>query len=153
RFLGRPSDHLDTALMNRLPWPIVRGAFGLMLWAVNGRADRWGLPPPRHRLLERLPPALSDEFLPAIRSGTIAARPPITAVAGDRVRFADGAEATVDEIVCATGYRLSFPFLSPDVVAAEGRRLGLYRRILLPAYPTLAFIGLVDPFGGLLPVV
>ena len=153
RFLGRPSDHLDTALMNRLPWPVVRGAFGLMLWAVNGRPDRWGLPPPRHRLLERLPPALSDDFLPAIRSGAIVARPPIEALAGDQVRFADGSGATVDEIVCATGYRVSFPFLSRVLLEADGRRLGLYRRILPPAHPTLAFIGLVDPFGGLPPVV
>ena len=153
RFLGRPSDHLDTALVNRLPWPIVRGAFGLMLRIAHGRADRWGLPPPRHRLLERYPPALSDDFLPALRSGAITARPPIAGLEGDRVRFADGSLEPVDEIVCATGYRVSFPFLPREVADPDGRRLPLYRRILPPAHPSLAFIGLVDPFGGLLPVV
>jgi hypothetical protein len=153
RFLGRPSDDLDMELVNRLPWPVVRGAFGLMLRVVHGRADRWGLPPPRHRLLERYPPALSDDFLPAVRSGAIVARPLIAALDGDRVRFVDGSIEPVDEIVCATGYRLSFPFLPREVADPRGRRLPLYRRIVPPAHPSLAFIGLVDPFGGLLPVV
>jgi dimethylaniline monooxygenase (N-oxide forming) len=153
RFLGRPSDHFDTAPANRLPWPIVRRLSALMLRLAHGRADRWGLPPPRHRLLERHPPALSDEILPALRSGAVVARPPVVALDGNRVRFGDGSVGTADEIVCATGYRLSFPFFSRDLVCPDGRRLGLYRRIIAPAHPTLAFIGLVDPFGGLLPVV
>jgi hypothetical protein len=152
-FLGRPSDNLDTDLMSRLPWPIVRAMFGLMLRAVHGRMEAYDLPPPRHRLLERHPPALSDDFLPALRAGAIVARPMLAALDGDRARFVDGSTEPVDEIVCATGYRISFPFLSRDVVAPGGRSLALYRRVLAPEHPTLAFIGLVDPLGGLLPIV
>ena len=152
-FLGRPSDHLDTELFNRLPWPIVRGMFGIMLRFVHGQMDAYGLPPPRHRLLERFPPALSDDFLPALRAGRIVGRPVLAALDGERARFVDGSTESVDEIVCATGYRISFPFLSETLIVPERRRLALYRRILSPEHPSLAFIGLVDPLGGLLPVV
>ena len=114
---------------------------------------RTGCPPPRHRLLERFPPALSDDFLPALRAGRIVARPVLAALDGERARFVDGSTESVDEIVCATGYRISFPFLSETLIVPERRRLALYRRILSPEHPSLAFIGLVDPLGGLLPVV
>ena len=114
---------------------------------------RTGCPPPRHRLLERFPPALSDDFLPALRAGRIVARPVLAALDGGRARFVDGSTESVDEIVCATGYRISFPFLSETLIVPEGRRLALYRRVLSPAHPSLAFIGLVDPLGGRLPVV
>ena len=114
---------------------------------------RTGCPPPRHRLLERFPPALSDDFLPALRAGRIVGRPVLAALDGERARFVDGSTESVDEIVCATGYRISFPFLSETLIVPERRRLALYRRILSPEHPSLAFIGLVDPLGGLLPVV
>jgi len=152
-FLGRPSDHLDTELFNRLPWPIVRGMFGIMLRFVHGQMDAYGLPPPRHRLLERFPPALSDDFLPALRAGRIVGRPVLAALDGERARFVDGSTESVDEIVCTTRCRISFPFLSETLIVPERRRLALYRRILSPEHPSLAFIGLVDPLGGLLPVV
>src|SRR5262249_19085219 len=59
----------------------------------------------------------------------------------------------VDRIVYATGYRISLPYLSPALVAAEGRNLPLYRRIVPPEHPGLYFAGFVDAPGGLLPVV
>ena len=54
---------------------------------------------------------------------------------------------------CATGYRIRFPFLSRAVLKARGKQLPLYRRIVPTGVPDLYFIGLVDPPGGLPPIV
>jgi cation diffusion facilitator CzcD-associated flavoprotein CzcO len=153
RILGRPYDLLNGDLPNRLPWPLLNRVMRRML-----RLTRYddpasvGFPAPAHRLLDQIP-AVSSELAPAIRRGAIAVRPAVASLDGAEVRFADGSTATVDAIVCATGYRVSFPFLSLAIVAPEGTALPLYRRIVPLDAPGLYFIGLVDAPSGLLPIV
>lgn len=53
----------------------------------------------------------------------------------------------------ATGYRISLPFLSPDLLEPNGRRLPLYRRIVPPGLDGLCLAGFVDAPSGLLPLV
>lgn len=150
---GRPLDSLDAALPNRLPWPLLNWLMERLVRAAR-RDDpaAYGFRRPAHRLLEQIP-AVSSELLPALRTGRVAVRPAVERLDGPRVRFADGSVEAIDRIVCATGYRISFPFLPPAVLAAEGVALPLYRRIVPPAVPGLYFIGLVDAPTGLLPVV
>ena len=69
------------------------------------------------------------------------------------MRFVDGSEERIDQIVSATGYRISLPFLSSSLLAAGGRDSSLYRRIAAPAVRGLFLAGLVHAPGGLLPVV
>jgi hypothetical protein len=69
------------------------------------------------------------------------------------VRFVDRSEERVDDIVCATGYRISLPFLSSSLVSANGRELPLYRRIAPTELGGLYFAGFVDAPGGLLALV
>jgi hypothetical protein len=80
-------------------------------------------------------------------------KPAIERLGGGRVRFVDGSEEPIDQIVYATGYRISLPFHSSSLLAAGGRDLSLYRRIAAPAVRALFLAGLVDAPGGLLPVV
>ena len=58
--------------------------------------------------------------------------------------LADGARLGVDTVVYATGFEVSLPFLSEavraDVFDADGM-LRLYRNVLPPALPSLAFVG------------
>jgi cation diffusion facilitator CzcD-associated flavoprotein CzcO len=153
RILGRPFDDVDRPLPNRLPWPLVNRLMRRVLSVV-----RWddpaahGFPAPAHRLLDQIP-VVSSELGPALRRGAIAVRPAVATVDGAEVRFADGGTEVVDAIVCATGYRLSFPFLSPAIVSPKGTALPLYRRIVPPDAPGLYFTGLVDAPSGLLPIV
>src|SRR5262249_62415275 len=96
-------------------------------------------PLPAHRLLEGTP-IVSSDLLPAVWRGDVVVKPAIGRLSGERVRFVDGSEERVDQIVYATGYRIRLPFLSSSLLAADGRELPLYRRIAPP--------GLRRPFLG-----
>jgi Flavin-binding monooxygenase-like len=150
---GRPLDWLDGDLLNRLPWRALNRLLGILVrLARRDDPAAHGFPVPAHNLLEEVP-AVSSDLAAALRIGAVAVRPGVAAVDGDRVRFTDGSSAAVDAIVCATGYRLSFPFLPPALLAPEGSALPLYRRIVPLDVPGLFFIGLVDAPSGLLPIV
>src|SRR5262249_60932310 len=107
-------------------------------------------PLPAHRLLEGTP-IVSSDLLPAVWRGDVVVKPAIGRLSGERVRFVDGSEERVDQIVYATGYRIRLPFLSSSLLAADGRELPLYRRPAPPA-PRRPVLGrLRDPPGGLPP--
>src|SRR5262249_12429084 len=153
RLLGSPFDRLDVDLVNRLPWPLLNW-ISEQLFSVAQKDDpgTHGFPRPAHRLLEQIP-TVSSELGPALRSGAIAVRPEIRRLDGALVSFTDGSVEAIDRIVCATGYRISLPFLSASLAAIRGTALPLYRRIVAPDLPGLYFIGMVDAPGGLLPIV
>ena len=136
-----------------LPWRVLNWIVAAL--ASAGRADEaaaHGFPRPAHRLLEQIP-TVSSELGPALRSGAISVRPHVRRLDGKHVEFTDGSVEAIDQIVCATGYRISFPFLPPSLVPVRGTAVPLYRRIVPPDLPGLYFIGLVDAPGGLLPIV
>ena len=60
---------------------------------------------------------------------------------GRVVTFADGGRAEVDHVIYATGYRLTFPFIAPEILAAGDNRVRLYMRTFHPGHPTLSVIG------------
>ena len=63
---------------------------------------------------------------------------------GVKVTFTDGSQADgIDKIHFATGYRLSYPFLSPDPVTQSGRLAGFYQHIFNIADPSLTVVGQV----------
>jgi dimethylaniline monooxygenase (N-oxide forming) len=151
RLGGAPYDTRDTWPANRLPWPLLNRIFAREVEREMGPVPAsW--PRPDRRLLEELP-TLSSELLPGVRRGAVAVRPGIERLDGDRVRFAGGREEEFDAIVYATGYRVSMPFLAPDLLQPEGRRLPLYRRIVPPGLRGLFLAGFVDAPSGLLPIV
>ncbi|XP_078699761.1 uncharacterized protein LOC144926663 isoform X2 [Branchiostoma floridae x Branchiostoma belcheri] len=61
------------------------------------------------------------------------------------VRFLDGQEFHADDIIYCTGYRLRFPFLTPDcgITVDQGRAYPLYKHIINTCYPTMSFIGIL----------
>lgn len=68
----------------------------------------------------------------------------IDSVEGKSLRFSDGTVEEFDALVAATGYRISFPFLPPDIVEVKNNGVALYKRIASPAWPGLYFIGLIN---------
>ena len=97
--------------------------------AVGDPTD-YGLPKPDHKLLEAHP-TVSSEFLPRLGHGDITAKPNIDRFTGGRdVRFVDGSEEEIDLVVYCTGYKITFPFFDPEVLAAPDNRLPLYRRVV-----------------------
>ena len=153
RWLGsRPYDAGDREPRNRMPWRLMNRLYARVVASELGPLPpSW--PIPSHRLLEGIP-IISSDLLPAVREGAVAVRPAVERLAGDRVRFSNATEEQFDDIIYATGYRLSLPFLAPELVSVNGRELLLYRRIVPPEAPRGLFMaGFVDAPGGLLPIV
>lgn len=147
--MRRPIDMFNTALP--LPWSVKRALFSLIVRATIGRPEDVGLPRPDHRLGEAHP-TVSQLITASVRSGAVIPRPNIASFAGDRVRFGDGSEVEADVVVYCTGYNVSFPFLDVEVINPVDNRVDLFHQVFSPDVANLAFIGLVQPFGALMPV-
>ncbi|MBJ7595791.1 MAG: NAD(P)-binding domain-containing protein [Candidatus Dormibacteraeota bacterium] len=147
--LGRPIDSFNTALP--LPWSVKRAFFSLIVRGTIGRPEDVGLPKPDHRLGEAHP-TVSQRITERVRAGAVTPKPNIESFAGSRVRFTDGSEVVADAVVYCTGYNVSFPFLDADVFSAVDNRVDLFHQVFPPGVANLAFIGLVQPFGALMPI-
>ncbi len=145
---GKPVD--QRGLPAWAPWELKRRGVA-WLAKQSGDLTRHGYPQPDHRPGESHT-VQSDRFLERLAEGAITARPGIDRLDGERVVFADGSEARADLIVWATGYRVSFPFLDPQVVSAPGNDLPLWKRTVHPDLPGLFFIGLLQPLGAIMPL-
>lgn len=146
--LGVPSDQV--AFPGWAPWWVTRAR--LRLRAVTaGNVARLGLPQPQHTPSQSHP-VQSQEIREALRSGRVTPRPGIEALEGERVRFVDGNSARADLIVWATGYRVTFPFLDAELLAAPGNDLPLWKRTVHPDLPGLYFLGLLQPIGAVMPL-
>jgi dimethylaniline monooxygenase (N-oxide forming) len=146
---GKPIDTLATSA--RVPFAIRVGMLRAMLRMVQGPVERYGLPKPDHRLGEAHP-TVSADILNRVVHGAVVARPNIAELLGDSVRFTDGSIEKVDVIIYCTGYRVTFPFFDETFIAAADNDLPLFRRVFKPAIPNLAFIGLLQPLGALMPL-
>jgi dimethylaniline monooxygenase (N-oxide forming) len=146
-------DH-DVAAALFVPLVLQRIALRALMSAARATPERAGLPSPSHRLLEqRWPVVVSPTTDAALKARAFESRGHVSALAGDRVRFADGSEEPADAIVFATGYTINFPFLPSELGRGHGWEFPLYRRILAPDAPGLAFIGVIEPGPGLFAIV
>jgi cation diffusion facilitator CzcD-associated flavoprotein CzcO len=150
--LGRPSDTLNGALAQRLPWRARQRISETMLKVAVGKPSRYGLPDPSHGFLQDHP-TLSDGLLSRISHGEIGVRAGIARIDGTAVTFTDGRQDKVDLIVWCTGYRIDLPFLDPALLGDGADRLPLYRRVFHLDAPGLMFVGLMQSTGAALPVV
>jgi cation diffusion facilitator CzcD-associated flavoprotein CzcO len=153
KFLGgKPIDEVSPSWTSRLPLPVQRVFMARMVNLTVGEMTDYGLPKPDHKLLEAHP-TVSSELLPRLGHGDIAVKPNIERFAGDRtVRFTDGSEEEIDLVVYCTGYRITFPFLAPEVFEARDNRMPLYARVVSVENPGLFFIGFVQPLGPIMPI-
>jgi dimethylaniline monooxygenase (N-oxide forming) len=146
---GRPIDQLSGS--PRIPWPVRRAVMAGALRLVVGPVERYGLPKPDHRVGEAHP-TVSADLLSRVAHGRITPKPNIARLDGDRVEFVDGSSVAADVLIYATGYRITFPFLDPGLIRAPGNRIDLFMRLFPPAHPDLAFVGLVQPLGAVMPI-
>ena len=148
---GKPTDEAGAEAITRLPLALQRRFFLRSLKTATGEMTSYGLPQPDHKLLEAHP-TISSELLPRIGHGDIDVKPNIDRFEGSRVLFADGSGEEIDLVVYCTGYKISFPFLAPELVTAEDNRVPLYRRVVSIENPGLYFIGLIQPLGAIMPI-
>lgn len=149
--LGRPADKWVSPLSSRLPLGLQRLFYRILLFFTLGNQEDYGVPRPDHQLLSAHP-TLSDNLLDFVDRGRIIVKPNVKSLAGDRILFADDREETVDVIIYATGYKISFPFFDPGFLPVEHNQIPLYRKVVHPEHPHLYFIGLIQPLGAIMPL-
>jgi hypothetical protein len=149
---GKPIDEIANSVTGLAPIPVMRAVMNRSLKVAVGDPTDYGLPKPDHKLLEAHP-TVSSEFLPRLGHGDITAKPNIQAFTGGKtVRFVDGSEEEIDLVVYCTGYKITFPFFDPEVLAAPDNRLLLYRRVVSVERPGIYFIGFIQPLGPIMPI-
>ncbi len=121
-------------------------------YLASGRMEDYGLVKPNHNFLEAHP-TVSSELLLRLGSGDATAKPNVSELLGDRVAFEDGTSEQIDAIVYATGYKITFPFLDPDLLSAPDNKLPLFKRIFSPGIDDLALIGFAQAVPTLFPFV
>ena len=157
---GVPTDHV---MFNRvaalvegvLPPDIVAEGLTAKVLKVAGSPDQFGARKPIGNAFAA-GISQSQGFLPAVAEGRIDVRPWIERVDGSTVWFRDGTSANVDAILLGTGYRLSLPWLSEDIartIRLDGYGADLHDHTFHPDLPGLAFLGLFDLVGPVLPVL
>ena len=134
------------ALLGRTlgPEALADGLRAQLLAAAGDPAAVGGLHPHPDLLAAGL--SQSQDYLPLVAEGRIDVRPGIAAVDGDRVRFDDGSEATVDAVVLATGYAPEVPYLAAQPAALRALTFDADR-------PGLALAGQFVVHGPALPVL
>jgi hypothetical protein len=134
-------------LSAQIPWRVRQAmmAFGHRMSA--GKMTDYGLPRPDHPF-GAIHPTISTRILDRLLHGRIEAKPVIDSFDGDAVVFADGTRVPAEVVVWCTGYNITFPFLSDDVIAVEDNQVELYWNVFHPKIPNLAFIGLLQPGAG-----
>jgi hypothetical protein len=147
--LGIPLDDvIDFVEFFRFPRWLRQGIYGLGHRLAVGPNWRYGLPTPEHRILDTHP-TVNAELPSLVAEGRLIVKPDIKEFSGRRVNFADGSEAEVDLVVCATGYRPHFPFIDKAHIVDETNRSKLHLNIFHPDWDDLFVIGLVNANGSM----
>lgn len=109
-----------------------------------GPPQAYGLPVPDHQPFASHP-IMNSEVLHHIGHGRIRARPAIKHLELRGVVYADGTREEVDEIILATGYRASVPYLPEGTFDyAGGNRPHLWMRLFHRTVPSLYGLGFIE---------
>jgi dimethylaniline monooxygenase (N-oxide forming) len=146
---GRPTDQLKND--PRIPFKIRQKIIHNIIKLHTGDLTKYGLPRPDHRFGEAHP-TVSGRILDRIQHGRVTPKPNIERLDGRHVQFADGSREAVDVIVYCTGYKITFPFFPDDFIAVPDNHIELFRRVFHPRYADLAFVGLLQPLGAIMPL-
>lgn len=147
---GKPADKFAVLSPGWLPAPIQRFFMDLATPFIIGKMEKFGLPKPDFKP-SQCHATVSGEFLLRAGGGDIKIKPGIQSLNGDTIHFSDGSSEQVDIIIYATGYNIEFPFLDKSLLQVEDNQLPLFKRIFIPDYPNLFFIGFAQVLPALLP--
>ncbi|WP_222272048.1 flavin-containing monooxygenase [Modestobacter marinus] len=151
-FFGKGRNQLP--LLAKLPmWLAERVQRELVRISVGSAADYPGLQEPVTRNLNQQPPVVNDLLLYWLQHGRITARPGVTGVSGRTVTFADGSTGEFDTVLWATGFRVTLPFLAPELLTwRSGAPLRVGGMTVPVGVARLYTVGLASPRGPQFPV-
>lgn len=145
---GRPIDSCgEWMLRMRLPLWLRRRVTSVLVKLAVGSPRDYGLPRADHRLFETHP-IINSQLLYHVGHGDITIRGDVASLDGERVQFVDGTEETIDVIICATGYKISFPFLDREHLNWRDGRPSLFLNMFHPDRDDLFVAGMIQPDSG-----
>lgn len=148
---GKPIDHFSSPFGSYMPLTVQRLVFRTLAWLARGSQLSYGILLPKHKLMQEHP-TVSSDLLMRVGHGDIKMKPNIEQLDGEHVRFTDGSSEKIDAIIYATGYKISFPFLKPDIFKVEDNQFSLYHSVVHPDLENLYFIGFLQPLGATMPL-
>lgn len=140
---GLPTDALISGKIAPPRGVSVTGDATKLIDTIVGDLTRYGLPKPDHDLLESHP-IMNTQVLHHLGHGDLIAKPDIEEITEDGVIFKDGSHVELDEIVLATGYQYSVPYLDEVNDEWKDGRPQLYLRIFSRNYDNLYYIGYAE---------
>ena len=148
---GKPTD-IVFATISWMPVWCKQLLVTFVIRILQNRYAKYQLKKPASQPLE-VHPTINSELLYFIRHGKIFPRQGIEKFDGDYVHFVDGQKEAFDVIIFATGYKISFPFFSNELIDYSTRAdIPLYRKMIHPEFENLYFIGLFQPQGCIWPL-
>jgi dimethylaniline monooxygenase (N-oxide forming) len=146
---GKP---LDTLATNpRVPMTIGARILEKIVTLHVGRPEKFGLPKPDHKF-GQAHPTISGRIHDRIQHGKIAPKANIARLHADEVEFTDGTRVHADVVIFCTGYKITFPFFDETFISAPDNHIELFWRVFKPGIPNLAFVGLLQPLGAIMPL-
>lgn len=140
---GLPTDALISGKIAPPRGVSVTGDASKLIDTIVGDLTRYGLPKPDHDLLASHP-IMNTQVLHHLGHGDLIAKPDIEEITETGVRFKDGSHEDLDEIVLATGYQYSVPYLDQVNDEWKDGRPQLYLRIFSRNYDNLYYIGYAE---------
>lgn len=141
---GKPADTLGGK--RPLPAWIKQRMDALVLKWFTGDPVRFGFPKPEYRMYESHP-VVNSLILHHIGHGDIGVRADIDRMEGHTVHFKDGSARDYDLVLCATGYKLHYPFIDRTWLNWQGMAPRLYLNIFAPGFDSLAVLGMIEASG------
>jgi cation diffusion facilitator CzcD-associated flavoprotein CzcO len=113
-----------------------------------GLPKRYGLPMPRHGVFQ-CHPIVNSQILHHLAHRHVTVKPQISEASGNQLRFEDGTTEELDLVICATGYKIGFPFCERQTFSWEGERPKLFLNVFHPVANNLFVVGMIQPNGGI----
>jgi thioredoxin reductase len=141
---GKPADTLGGKV--KLPAWLKQKVDSKVLGWFTGDPSRFGLPKPDYKMYESHP-VVNSLVLHHLGHGDIHVKGDIAHFDGHTVHFKDGKQQDYDMVLCATGYRLHYPFMDPALLNWQGMAPQLYLNIFSPQFDNLAVMGMIEASG------
>jgi dimethylaniline monooxygenase (N-oxide forming) len=123
-----------------IPAALRRNIIGWLFYSAHGNMTCLGFKP----LKQRVHATISSTIVQDIMFGRVAVKQGISSIEGSAITFVDGSQEDFDCIIAATGFVTEFPFLPPELVIHTKPHLNLFKRVLVPGWPGLYFVGMIN---------
>jgi hypothetical protein len=140
-FMGYPFTDISMRLYRDwIPGFVRRRLLTFLVYLINGRMAALGFKP----LTKRSHPTSNATIVQHIAYKRVDVKQGIDSVSGRTIRFVDESADEFDALIAATGYVIDLPFIPPAVVPVKDNQIDLYKRMVVPEWPGLYFVGMFN---------